>query len=84
LCFQVLDDLADGQVSQATPGGHVAEDHSRATFVSVLGAERAQEFSEQLVHDAVRALEPIGPAADPLAKLAQHVLYSTQRFTPQR
>ena len=82
LCFQVLDDLADSQTAAAKAGPAVSEDHSKTTFVSLLGIERAQSYSEQLVQSAIRELEPLGPAADPLAQLAQYVLESTRRFTP--
>jgi geranylgeranyl diphosphate synthase type II len=84
LCFQVLDDLADGVVSPSAAGVRSSEDDRKATFFSLMGPERAKAFSEELVHDAVRALEPIGPAADPMAEFANYVLESTWRFTPQR
>jgi hypothetical protein len=64
-------------------GTRSGEDDRKATFFSLMGPERAKAFSEQLVQDAVRALEPIGPAADPMAEFAGYVLESTWRFTPQ-
>ena len=59
------------------------EDHRKATFVSSMGPERARTFSEELVRDAVRALEPIGPAADRMAGFANYVFESTWRLTSQ-
>lgn len=82
LCFQVLDDLADGMVSTSAAGTRSGEDESKATFFSLMGPERATAFCEQLVQDAVRALEPIGPAADPMVEFAGYLLEGTRRFTP--
>lgn len=83
LCFQVLDDLVDGMVSAPTDGTFAGEDHRKATFVSSMGPERAKTFSEELVRDAVRALEPIGPAADKMAGFAHYVFQSSWRLTTQ-
>jgi geranylgeranyl diphosphate synthase type II len=84
LCFQVMDDLADAHDAETPADRPRAEDHSKATFVSLMGPERAQQLSEKLIRDAIRALEPIGTAADALAGFANHVFESTQRITPQR
>ena len=84
LCFQVLDDLADRNGTRATMGKDVGKDASKATFVSLMGPERAQQASTKFADAAVRALHPIGTAADPLVHLADYLLQRTGRFTPQR
>lgn len=83
LCFQVLDDLVDGVAPASSAGIDAGEDHQKATFVSSMGSERAKTFSEELVRDAIRALEPIGPAADRMAGFAYYVFESTWRLTSQ-
>jgi geranylgeranyl diphosphate synthase type II len=84
LCFQVLDDLADRSATHDTTGKDVGKDGAKTTFVSLMGLERAQEASKEFAEAAVRALGPIGPAADSLVHLADYLLERTRRFTPQR
>ena len=84
LCFQVLDDLADCHGSHASTGKDVGKDGVKATFVSLMGSEKAREVSQQFARAAVRELEPIGPAADTLAQLAQLLVDRTLEFTAHR
>jgi farnesyl diphosphate synthase len=82
LCFQVVDDLADLHGSHVTTGKDVGKDAAKATFVSLMGPERALEAAEHFARAAIRALEPIGPSADELARLADYLLERTRTFTP--
>jgi geranylgeranyl diphosphate synthase type II len=82
LCFQVVDDLADLHGSHVTTGKDVGKDAAKATFVSLMGPERAFEAAERFARAAVRALDPIGPSADELDRLTDHILERTRTFTP--
>jgi geranylgeranyl pyrophosphate synthase len=84
LCFQVLDDLADYHGSHATTGKDVGKDGAKTTFVSLMGSDKAREVSQRFAAAAVRALEPLGPAAETLTQLADFLLDRTRGFSSHR
>lgn len=76
LAFQMIDDLLDieGTAEELgkTPGKDSAS--GKATFVSILGKERARDQAELLAKQAAAHLEPFGEAADLLKQAAQFVV----------
>jgi farnesyl diphosphate synthase len=76
LAFQMVDDLLDIEGTAAelgkTPGKDVAS--GKATFVSILGKERARDQAELLAKQAAAHLEPFGEAADLLRQAAEFVV----------
>ena len=76
LAFQMIDDLLDIEGTAAelgkTPGKDVSS--GKATFVSILGTERARDQAELLAEQAAAHLEPFGEAADVLKQAAQFVV----------
>ncbi|TAJ26604.1 MAG: polyprenyl synthetase family protein [Reyranella sp.] len=76
LAFQIVDDLLDveGNVVELgkTPGKDVAA--GKATFVSILGLERARSQAGLLARQAAAHLEPFGPPADLLKQAANFVV----------
>ncbi|WP_422642356.1 polyprenyl synthetase family protein [Zavarzinia sp.] len=76
LAFQITDDLLDVEGRVENTGKAVAKDAARgkATFVSILGVERARAQAERLAEQAVNHVGMFGKRADRLAALARFVV----------
>ncbi|QDP18835.1 polyprenyl synthetase family protein [Sphingomonas xanthus] len=75
LAFQIADDLMDhsGDESRAGKRLHKDADAGKATFVSLLGEERARQQCHVLVEQAIQHLHDHGAEADLLRGLAYYV-----------
>lgn len=62
LAFQVVDDILDVTADSATLGKTAGKDaeHDKPTFVSLLGLERAGDYAQQLLAEALAALARSG------------------------
>jgi len=76
LAFQIVDDLLDVEGETAEVGKKTGKDKEagKATFVSLLGVERAHAQSEMLAEQAANHLEIFAETADPLRDLARFVV----------
>ncbi|WP_423207459.1 polyprenyl synthetase family protein [Paracoccus yeei] len=76
LAFQIQDDILDVTGNEAETGKrlHKDGDANKATFVSLLGLEGAQDKARKLVRAAESALDPYGEAAGNLRALARFVI----------
>jgi len=76
LCFQIVDDLLDVEGTAAETGKTTQADIARgkATFVSVLGAERARAQAELLAAQAVAHLDLFDDKADLLRGLGAYIV----------
>ena len=78
LAFQVRDDILDVEGDAAAIGKTVGKDAAAAkpTFPSILGLEASRARLNELVAEALRALQPLGERAALLRELAH---YAVQR-----
>jgi farnesyl diphosphate synthase len=76
LAFQIADDLLDVEGDERTVGKKTGKDEEagKATFVSLLGVDRARDQAEVLVTQACEHLDLFGEKADPLRSIAQFII----------
>ena len=76
LAFQVVDDVLDATETSATLGKTAGKDArlNKPTYVSVLGAAPARRFADELLADALAALEPLGAGGGRLSQLARYIV----------
>jgi geranylgeranyl diphosphate synthase type II len=75
LAFQITDDILDVEGSRAsmgrTPGADIAR--AKITYPAFLGLEESKRRCEELIGQAVAALELFGSAGDPLREIALYI-----------
>lgn len=76
LAFQIADDLLDAEGDSARTGKAVQKDQEagKATFVSLLGLERARQQAEMLIDQAIAHLQGFGQEADLLRAIARFAI----------
>jgi farnesyl diphosphate synthase len=76
LAFQIVDDIMDVEGDEALAGKALHKDAAagKATFVSLMGLERAKQQAAALVDQALSHLASYGAEADLLRAIARYVL----------
>lgn len=75
LAFQIADDLLDHSGDEAAAGKRLQKDADagKATFVSLMGEDRARQQASMLVDQAIQHLHSHGEEADLLRAIARYV-----------
>jgi farnesyl diphosphate synthase len=73
LLFQVVDDILDATADTATLGKTAGKDqqHNKPTYVSLLGVGPARAKAQDLLQEALAAVQPFGARAQRLAEMAR-------------
>ena len=76
LAFQIADDLLDHRATRQRPASATGKDADagKATFVSLLGADRARQQASLLVDQAIEHLAEHGEEADLLRAIARFAI----------
>ncbi len=76
LAFQIVDDLIDAEGDAAAAGKPTGQDRAagKATFISLLGVDRARDQARMLAEQAMRHLDLFLEKADPLRAVARFVV----------
>ena len=76
LAFQVIDDILNVEGEAAKMGKATGTDASRnkSTYPGLLGMEKSRRFAEELINNALHALDIFGNKAIPLSALAEYII----------
>jgi geranylgeranyl diphosphate synthase type II len=76
LAFQIADDILDIEGDTELLGKTTGADEARGkvTYPAAVGLERSRQAANDMIHDALAALEGFDDKANPLRSLAQYII----------
>jgi farnesyl diphosphate synthase len=77
LAFQVVDDILDEEGDAASLGKTAGKDKAagKPTYTSLMGLAEARRFAQELLRDALEALESFGDRAERLREIADFIVH---------
>ncbi|MCF8124906.1 MAG: polyprenyl synthetase family protein, partial [Desulfotignum sp.] len=76
LAFQVMDDILNVEGDPEKMGKAAGSDlrRDKLTFPAILGLDRSKSFAQQLIDQALGAIDRFDSQADPLRAIARYVI----------
>lgn len=76
LAFQIIDDVLDVTADLQTLGKDPGSDREagKTTYVDILGVDGARRHADEIMNEGIKALGPLGAAAEPLRALARYTI----------
>ena len=76
LAFQVMDDVLDAQTDTATLGKTAGKDaaQGKATYLTLMSVKEARAYANELLNDALAAIQPFGERGTRLAQIARFIV----------
>ncbi len=71
LAFQVVDDILDAVGDEKKVGKKLRKDVNKQTYIRHYGLEASRVRADELVAEALGAVEPLGPKAEALSEIAR-------------
>jgi farnesyl diphosphate synthase len=77
LAFQVVDDILDEEGDATSLGKTAGKDKAagKPTYTSLMGLSEARRFAEELLGDALEAVQGFGPRAERLRQIADFIVH---------
>jgi farnesyl diphosphate synthase len=76
LAFQVMDDVLDSETDTATLGKTAGKDaaQGKATYLTLMSAKEARVYANELIENALTAIDHFGDAGANLAAIARFIV----------
>ena len=76
MAFQIADDILDIEGDSSVMGKSVGSDtaNKKLTFPQLIGLDKSKKYAEELISNALEALETFGKKALPLQKIANYII----------
>jgi farnesyl diphosphate synthase len=76
LAFQVMDDVLDAEADTATLGKTAGKDaaQGKATYLTLMSVKEARDYAQELVDEALSAIEPFGEPGRRLGEIARFII----------
>jgi geranylgeranyl diphosphate synthase, type II len=80
LMFQIVDDVLDVTQSAEHLGKATGKDENagKLTYPGLIGVEPSRDEARRLCERAIEAIQPLGPASEPLAAMCRHMAVRTR------
>ena len=80
LAFQVCDDLlnVNGDAQRMGKATGTDQDRGKATYPGLMGLDSSRRLAQELIHEALKAIEEFDNRSDPLRAIARYIIDRTR------